>query len=357
MNLKLFETCIFTRGAGRAAICDTQRGEIYLIPNSFFDIITKLNGKNIDAYLKKINADNRKILNEYIAFLIGNELAFYCSSIKETRLFPSISLKWDYPFAISNMIIEVNADFPIDTIESFMNGHYPECIQFYLFFQIKNKEALETILGDLNRIKSKRKQVFFSNNCELTLEELIAYSNMFPYIEYWVASKSNKNEYYNYNGVIISMIKQKDISKLHCGIINEQYFNLELSHYTESLVHNTCLNRKIAIDAEGDIKNCPSMRESFGNIKDTTLEEAINKPGFKKYWNIKKDEITKCKDCEFRHVCTDCRAYVEHPEDIYSAPLKCGYDPYTCEWAEWSTNPLKQQAIEYYGMQELVKKV
>ena len=98
------------------------------------------------------------------------------------------------------------------------------------------------------------------------------------------------------------------------------------------------------------------MSQSFGNIKDTTLEEALNHPDFKKYWNIKKDDITKCKDCEFRYICTDCRAYIEDPDDIYSAPLKCGYDPYTGEWEEWSTNPLKQKAIKFYGMEDLVKK-
>jgi hypothetical protein len=79
-------------------------------------------------------------------------------------------------------------------------------------------------------------------------------------------------------------------------------------------------------------------------------KEALEKPGFKK------DQIEVCKDCEFRYICTGCRAYLEDPEDIHSKPLKCGYNPYTCEWEEWSTNPLKQKAIEHYGMQELVKK-
>jgi SPASM domain peptide maturase of grasp-with-spasm system len=97
------------------------------------------------------------------------------------------------------------------------------------------------------------------------------------------------------------------------------------------------------------------MAQSFGNIRDTTLQEALEHPDFKKYWNVKKDEIAVCKDCEFRYICTDCRAYIENPEDMYSKPLKCGYNPYTAEWEEWSTNPLKQKAIEYYGMQELVK--
>jgi len=78
--------------------------------------------------------------------------------------------------------------------------------------------------------------------------------------------------------------------------------------------------------------------------------------GEKKYWNITKDQIDICKDCEFRHICTDCRAYIEDPKNIYSKPLKCGYNPYTNDWSDWSANPLKQRTIEYYGMQELVKK-
>ena len=98
------------------------------------------------------------------------------------------------------------------------------------------------------------------------------------------------------------------------------------------------------------------MKESFGNIKETNLSDLINKQGFKKYWDIKKDDIAICKDCEFRHICTDCRAYIEDPQDIYSKPLKCGYNPYTNEWQEWSTNPLKQKAIEFYGLEDLVIK-
>ena len=96
------------------------------------------------------------------------------------------------------------------------------------------------------------------------------------------------------------------------------------------------------------------MSQSFGNIKDTTLQEALDHPDFKKYWNVTKDQISVCKDCEFRYICTDCRGYIENPEDMYSKPLKCGYNPYTCEWEEWSTNPLKQKAIDYYGMREVL---
>ncbi len=168
------------------------------------------------------------------------------------------------------------------------------------------------------------------------------------------------DDYQRSMGNRLILTKQRLKSKLNCGKISKCIFQTNLRNIVTSKSHNSCLNRKISIDVNGDIKNCPSMPESYGNIKDTTLEEALNKPGFKKYWNITKDDIEVCRDCEFRYICTDCRAYTERTTfnkkglDL-SKPLKCGYNPYTNKWAEWSKNPLKQKAISYYGMEELVK--
>lgn len=142
-----------------------------------------------------------------------------------------------------------------------------------------------------------------------------------------------------------------------CGKVNLDYFNTSLPKVLEALNHNSCLHKKIGIDIDGNIKNCPAMSQSFGNIKNTNLEEALKHKDFKKYWNLTKGHIEVCKDCEFRYICTDCRAFIEqiyfdkNQRDI-SKPLKCGYNPYTTEWEEWSTNPLKQKAIQYYGIQE-----
>jgi SPASM domain peptide maturase of grasp-with-spasm system len=108
--------------------------------------------------------------------------------------------------------------------------------------------------------------------------------------------------------------------------------------------------------ANGDIKNCPSIKNVYGNLNNTELSEVILNQDFMKLWYLNKDSVNKCKDCEFRYFCYDCRAYLQDPEDIYSKPLKCGYDPHTNKWEEWSTNPLSKKGIEYYGMQDLVKK-
>ena len=85
-----------------------------------------------------------------------------------------------------------------------------------------------------------------------------------------------------------------------------------------------------------------SKKKVLSNIPVFLVKSTVKKPN-----NIKMDLVRSVL------LQTDT---LEDPEDIYSAPLKCGYDPYTGEWEEWSTNPLKQKTIQFYGMEDLVKK-
>lgn len=230
-------------------------------------------------------------------------------------------------------------------------------IQFRLFEKIQLKYLCK-IASAIKESTVKAIDFIVSIEGNLVAAELIKFVvdnpkirslTLYDYVDNKVIKEAN------FGFGCILAVKEKIEDSSHCGVIAPIYFSSNIETFTESHHHNSCLNRKISIDTEGNIKNCPSMKESYGNIRDTTLMEALEKPGFKKYWNITKDQVSVCKDCEFRYICTDCRAYLEDPEDIYSKPLKCGYNPYTCEWEEWSTNPLKEKAIEHYGMQDLVK--
>ena len=154
----------------------------------------------------------------------------------------------------------------------------------------------------------------------------------------------------------ISYLAQVIHSCQTCGIINKDSFVLEdLKGFIENMKYNGCLNRKISIDETGHIRNCPSMKNSYGNIRDSSLLQAVDAVGFKEKWNISKDRITICRDCEFRYACSDCRAYLENPEDAFSKPLKCGYDPYSGKWNQWSEDPARKITAKLYGIEMLIR--
>jgi radical SAM protein with 4Fe4S-binding SPASM domain len=72
------------------------------------------------------------------------------------------------------------------------------------------------------------------------------------------------------------------------------------------------------------------MKDVFGNIEDVSIDiaEVVSTELFKKYWDITKSQIEDCKICEFRSICTDCRAFT----NTYGKPSKCSYNPRTKVW-------------------------
>tara|TARA_R110000823_G_scaffold11973_8_gene40317 strand:- start:276 stop:1301 length:1026 start_codon:yes stop_codon:yes gene_type:complete len=339
-----------------------MNNKYFFIPNGLYDIIEKYNGSTIENIKKDYNYQYDEIIEEYFDFLIENKLVFLNSN---PSLFPKINLQWSSPSKITNAIIDLDK-ITHNYINLVAQLEVLKCSYLQIrFFNVIGINTINEIVEYLNNQKSRI----------ISIDFIIPYYENFILEEFNSIIKQNSRihsiiiynspfdkSYKPLNGEMgyLILLERNILNEKHCGIINTEYFYSNIKLFSESQHHNTCLNRKISIDKDGNIKNCPSMPQSFGNIKDTTLEEALNHPDFKKYWNVNKDMIEVCKDCEFRHICTDCRAYTERThfdgEIDLSKPLKCGYNPYTNEWAEWSTNPLKEKAIEYYGMQDLVKK-
>jgi SPASM domain peptide maturase of grasp-with-spasm system len=357
----LFSDCKIVKGENRSLIIDLTNNKYFYIPNSMEFILKKFIGSDYLTFIKSYNEKEQTIINEYFIWLEEENIGFWATSKQEFTSFNISNDSFIRPYILDNCIIEYNQMFDLNSIldqivkinipfieiRFYDNVSYNFISNFLQYIKYSNIEGIDLILKYNKNFKIYNYKKIIIN--ELRLNNLIITNY-----------KTNKIIEY-YRGLSkLKFVTKKIENNIHCGMIDSKYFTNNKLLYSESQHHNTCLNRKISIDVNGNIKNCPSMPQSFGNIKDTTLEQALEHPDFKKYWNITKDQIEVCKDCEFRHICTDCRAYTERThfqEDIdLSKPLKCGYNPYTNEWAEWSTNPLKQKAIEYYGMQELVKK-
>lgn len=359
----LFSNCFLIKGYNRSIILDLQREDTYVIPNTMHDVITLLKNDELDNILDLYDDENSKILLEYLDYLEKNELGFYIEK-NELNLFTQLNTKFEIPNKISNSIIEISEfnNLIIENIIKQLDELNCKFTQIISYLEL-SKESLLSILKafDNSNFRSIELILKYSEDYDNEFIQSLDQYN-FRITSLIIHSSPFEKEYgfLELSQFYIRYVKKHLLSFIFCGNFSKDYFSANYYKVLESINHNSCLNKKISIDKEGNIKNCPSMPQSFGNIKDSTLEEALNHPDFKKYWNVNKDMIAVCKDCEFRHICTDCRAYTEQTHfevDIdLSKPLKCGYNPYTNVWEEWSTNPLKQKAIEYYGMQDLVKK-
>lgn len=124
-----------------------------------------------------------------------------------------------------------------------------------------------------------------------------------------------------------------NLSKIEKGSIVKTERNL----IDFSKVFNNCWGRSIAITKDEIVRPC-----IYSSIKICNLDE-LKKPGIidkiEKYWYLTKDKVDKCKICELRYLCPDCReiAYVNSGGNLYASNPNCLYNPETGIWEEEKT--------------------
>lgn len=360
MYIHLFADCIPVKGASRMAIYDLTRNEIILLPEGYFEMLNYILSDKIGNLLLQLADEEEKTLfTEFVGYLYTNE---YITFVEDTSLFPPLQEIWDAPGAIQNAIIDIDTvAHNFDKIFKELSMLGCQFIQIRSFSNLLDIEKLYTILSLSYHTSIQGVELILKFHPEVPDWKYIKLIEDHPIISSLIIHSSLQkkilivdygcdDEAGEYIKKEIHFVTPLINSHHHCGIITTSNFCAPaVNTFFENKLYNGCLNRKISVDVLGEIKNCPSMQKSYGNINTVSLHTAINLDGFKNKWLISKDKIDICKNCEFRYVCTDCRAFVEDPANDYSKPLKCGYDPYTAEWQSWSNNPLKQLAKEFYG--------
>ncbi|TWF39911.1 SPASM domain peptide maturase of grasp-with-spasm system [Chitinophaga polysaccharea] len=353
--LNLYANCQLVKGANMSLLCDLQLRKFYHLPNDTAEVLTFLQQGSIDECIAHYGEDNREAITGYIDYVISKELGFIDNRLL-TELIP-LDLSWDRYSDITNVIIEYNNG--IDYTGNFFRELFDLHIQGLeiRYYQPATLDNIRALLEVFNGTTLKYIKLVLPYDEAVTLPVWDRLVKQYPRVKSLLLHTApvNKVEKVFDGSVSVACFSSSINSCLACGEIRTGYFTANMELFTESQHHNTCLNRKLSVDQHGYIRNCPSMRENFGHVGDTSLQEVLDNPAFHQYANIRKDEIAVCKDCEFRHVCTDCRAYIENPQDRYSKPLKCGYNPYTNTWDDWTEHPLKQTAIAAYGLEEIIK--
>lgn len=335
---KLYANCIPVKGIKRSIIYDLGQGKFKFIPNLLFEILTD-NSQYIDFNeIKKKFSCNRETVNNYTEFLLKNDFVFKTTK-KAAQYFKDLEVTYESPYIIQNIVLEITNKSNYINNQLFLDFEKIGCIdlQIKFFDKVSINEVEDILIFTLNRrIKSIE---LIMPYCELLVQEsnlsalikrhqritsLILYSSPKDLIE-------KLHEQYLIKGTSILFYKEKVADSDYCGFVSPRYFTINIPFFMESRLYNNCLNRKLSIDSEGTIKNCTALTKSYGNVKDNNLLEIISSSVFQKSWNIKKDDILICKNCEFRYMCSDCRAFTTD-NDLRGKPSRCKYDPETMTW-------------------------
>lgn len=326
-SFKLFSNCKIVQGKSRSVICDF-RGRVFIVPPKYNSIIHLL-WSNIEKNI----IEEKEDLKEFVSELVHKQMGMFFSSNEESN-FPEIELKWSSPYQFTNAILDIDSGIQTGWKKFIIQLDAIGCpfLQVRVFGNLDFKQ-LNSILSAIDATEIYSIQMVMPNDQSADFwSNLSKFIQTFPRVVDVIIYNSNSDNYpleifkgkvrLSYEGVI---------DERSCGKTGPNFFCLNIPFFMESQLYNNCLNRKISLSKEGLIKNCPSMKKDYGNINQVNLIDVFNNEDFRFWWSIKKDDIEVCRDCEFRYICSDCRAFTVNQNDPYAKPSSCPYDPYTCK--------------------------
>lgn len=332
-RFKLYANCIPVKGARRSLICDLQRERAHFIPNDLCDILTTSSSISIPDMEELYGKENVKTIEEYLNFLISQEFGFFCD-FDELERFPDIDLTWQSPSVITNAIVDIGETSTHDFAGIFEQLEELLCKAIQLrFFKAEDPGKIIEIVSLLATSSISSVEILLRYSSQFGDESILRLAHADPRIHNLIIHSAPENiSTVTVRETKIAYVRQEISDESHCGFISKATFSYSLGFFTEGLHHNSCLNRKIGIDQHGNIKNCPSLPKSYGNMAGTTISQALSThPDFTAIWTITKDQVEICRNCEFRYLCSDCRAFTTG-DDLYGKPSKCSYDPFTTKW-------------------------
>lgn len=97
---------------------------------------------------------------------------------------------------------------------------------------------------------------------------------------------------------------------------------------------HTCWEGQLTVNANGELLPCPFARtEIIANLLDKKLSEVIRDRDYEKYWDLTKDDIEGCNECEYRFLCFDCRVIEKSLSKTFNSKSNlCTYDPMKGVW-------------------------
>jgi SPASM domain peptide maturase of grasp-with-spasm system len=330
---RLFACCIPVRGARRSTICDLQRRAYELIPNGLYDLLTLHADRTPGEIRALFPPETHARIDEYYDFLLRKEYGFWCD---DPEAFPPLDTTWDRPQRVTNAIIDVDARSRHDWAGLLrqLDELGCEALQLRWFCPVPLDDVESVLLAAAGR-QLRSVELLLPWDAAWPEGAVQALCARHMRVSGVVVHSAPQARMEVVGGVRTPVFHRTEVvdSHAHCGQVSPEWFAVSIPGFTEAKTFNSCLNRKISVDAAGEIRNCPSLPRSFGNAADTSLLSALARVEFRELWEINKDQVEVCRDCEFRYICTDCRAFIRDPDDRYSKPSKCTYDPYAARWA------------------------
>jgi SPASM domain peptide maturase of grasp-with-spasm system len=327
--------CFIIDGAERALIYDLHRGDYHIITRELSGAIRNCTSRCFTDLFNALPPEDLDFYEPFIEDLITRD-CLIPTDAGEVGYFEPMDTAWQYPYKVSNAIIEYSGQSPFDLVE---------------------------VLAKIEQLNCQAVEIRFSDAWDFSFYERLSKAidgMIFRHIDMLIQYKTGQEEIFlfelkhlhpaffwvtQYNAPEDKMIKNaldknaglKRTRKQYSEIVNDHQvypknFYINKEFFTESIRHNPYFNGKIVVLQNGSVQNATNQARSFGYINDIDLHTLLKNDDFTSLWDVSKDHIKVCKECEFRNMCMDSRIPFQNVGNEWEYAEPCNYNPYTCEW-------------------------
>ena len=332
LYFRFWANCILVKGYCKGVIFDLQRNRRIEVSKYFCDFYNDYKYTDITTIASDETFESKESYFKMLDYFIKNDFGILTDNLETL---PDLSMEYDSPYLVTNVVVETDSNTKQDLmfeIVGILSKGQVQAVQINDHGQmtLSQLERLGDIISN-SQIECIHVYTLYSQIEILKLRNFIMENSRFRSVVFMGSPEDNCIEIEEM-GFARLEYKTNIIDFSSCGNVSKDLFVYDSNHFFEAHTYNTCLNRKVYISLNGFVRNCPLMNNDFGNIRQLSLRDIVNLPGFQVLWRICKDRIDVCKDCEYRFVCTDCRYYIKDKNNITSQPSKCKYNPYIGKW-------------------------
>lgn len=336
-NLYLFADCIATEGFKNTLLVDFTRRKHFVFPSVYYKFLRERR-INFNLLLKQFSAPQDEVeLRKFIDFLQENELVF-CCPLELDDQFDPIPETFNEPGALFSAVLELptcdNPEYDLTEAIKCVSQHGVRHIQLIsqdyveLFRIQKVLESLRT--SSLRSIE----MMFRFNPKYLNVEwsEIFKNHQRLANITIHSADQKANIDYGNNTGMgLLIWTPRKLDYQSHFTSLRRENFVYDLRYFMEAKHYNPYFHRKICVTERGHIKKCLSQEKSFGRINAVDMTKTVESIEYKQLDFINKDQVSGCKNCEYRYVCSDSRT-PEPDQEGWKHNSNCFYDPLNGIW-------------------------
>lgn len=321
---KFYESCIPVIGVNRAVIYDLIRGNLYFLPKHILSEFVNYSEYEIDKFYFDFK-ESSSTLKKYFNYLLENELIFYTEYPKR---FPKLNTEIIKPYPVDVLFLEID-DLDL-VIHKMLDVEIINTLGISNVVLVSQKNSYEKLIFILEMLENSKVTnitllIKYDVNIEINLKKELKNNLQIQEVIIFDSIKNYDNKNFIYVCDSLSDFLTKRINGIDDFVLNQDA-------YLEGISKNLYFNRKIYIDNDYNIKHGFEDSFNYGNLKKDSIENIIFSKPFSELWNITKDQIEVCKNCEFRYICPDNRIPLKRKENDYYHQTDCNYDPYKNKW-------------------------